>query len=109
MNVKTIGTTRSSVVAAGVILLGFLILWISQPVLPGWACSASLPAVCRPLLLPVRASLVSAMLLLAAVIVGLMLRPRSDRWLARRSRSAVITVPVILLLTVVAHFVIPQP
>jgi quinol-cytochrome oxidoreductase complex cytochrome b subunit len=62
--------------------------------------------------LPVRASLVSAVLLLAllaAVIVGLMLRPRSDRWLARMSRRAVIAVPVILLLTVVAHFVIPQP
>jgi len=109
---KTNGATRSPVVAAGVVLLGLLILWISQPVLPGWACPASLPGVCQPHLLPVRASLISAILLfalLATVIVGLILRPRSDRWLARTSRSAVIAVPVILILTVVTHFVIPQP
>jgi hypothetical protein len=85
---------------------------MAQPVLPGWACSASLPAVCPPQLLPVRASLISAGILfalLATVIVGLLLRPRANRWLGLISRIVVFTVPVVLFLTVVAHFLIPQP
>ncbi|TFD22745.1 hypothetical protein E3T27_16350 [Cryobacterium lyxosi] len=109
---KTRGATRSPVVAACVVLLGLLVLWMAQPVLPGWACSASLPAVCPPQLLPFRASLISASILfslLATVIVGLLLRLRANRWLSGMSRSTVFAVPVILALTVVAHFLIPQP
>ena len=85
---------------------------MAQPVLPGWACAASLPAICPPQLLPVRASLISAGILfalLATVIVGLLLRPRANRWLGGMPRSTVFAVPVILVLTVVAHFLIPQP
>jgi hypothetical protein len=46
--------------------------------------------------------------LLATVLVGLLLRPRSNRWLGGQSRRTVFAVPIILVLTVVAHFVIPQ-
>jgi hypothetical protein len=63
-------------------------------------------------LLPVRASLISAGILfalLATVIVGLLLRPGADRWLGGMSRRIVIAVPVVLVLTVAAHFLIPQP
>jgi hypothetical protein len=63
-------------------------------------------------LLPVRASLISGGILvglLAAVMVGLLLRPRANRWVGGVSRIAVFAVPVILILTVVAHFLIPQP
>lgn len=112
MPIKTHGAMRSPVVAAWVVLLGLLVLWMAQPVLPGWACAASLPAVCPPQLLPVRASLISAGILfalLATVIIGLLLRPQANRWLGGMSRSIVIAVPVILALTVVAHFLIPQP
>ena len=112
MPIKTDGATRSPIVAACAVLLGLLVLWVAQPVLPGWACAASLPAVCPPQLLPVRASLISAgilFVLLATVIVGLLLRPLANRWLGGMSRGVVIAVPVILVLTVVAHFLIPQP
>ena len=47
--------------------------------------------------------------LLAAVTVGLLHRPRANGWLGGMSRSVVFAVPVILVLTVVAHFLIPQP
>jgi hypothetical protein len=60
----------------------------------------------------VRASLISAGILfalLATVIVGLLLRPRANRWLGPISRIVVFIVPVVLLLTVVAHYLIPQP
>ncbi|GGE94444.1 hypothetical protein GCM10011313_16780 [Mycetocola zhadangensis] len=99
-------------VAAWVVLLGLLALWVAQPVLPSWACAASLAGPCPPHLLPVRASLISASILialLATVIVGLLLRPRANRWLSGMSRSIVFAVPVVLVLTVVAHFLIPQP
>ena len=112
MSVKTRGATRSPGVAACVVLLGLLALWMAQPLLPGWACAASLPAACPPQLLPVRASLISAGILsalLATVIVGLLLWPRANIGLGRMSRSVVFAVPVILVLTVVAHFLIPQP
>lgn len=85
---------------------------MAQPVLPGWGCAASLPAVCPPLLLPIRASLISAGILfalLATVVVGLLLLPGANRWLGGISRSTVFAVPSILILTVVAHFLIPQP
>ncbi|MDV8148429.1 MULTISPECIES: hypothetical protein [Micrococcaceae] len=50
------------------------------------------------------------MALLATVIIGLLLRPsRASTWLGGMYRSVVLAVPVILVLTVVAHFVIPQP
>ncbi|MBA8829570.1 putative membrane protein [Alpinimonas psychrophila] len=109
---KTQGATRSLAVAACTVLLGLLLLWLAQPVLPGWACAASHPRVCPAQLLPVRASLISSGLLvalLAIVLVGLLLRPRANRWLSNMSHSAVVAVPVILALTVVAHFHIPQP
>ncbi|ALV47085.1 hypothetical protein MB46_17935 [Arthrobacter alpinus] len=112
MPIKTRGATRSPVVAACVVFLGLLILWVAQPLLPGWACAASLPAACPPQLLPVRASLISAgifSVLLATLIVGLLLRLRVNSWLGGMSRCTVIAVPIILLLTVVAHFLIPQP
>jgi len=112
MPIKTDGATRSPVVAASIVLSGLLVLWILQPMLPGWACAASLPAVCPPQLLPVRASLISAgilLTLLATVVVGLLLRPRTNRWLDGLSRIAVYTVPTVLVLTVVAHLLIPQP
>lgn len=111
MPIQTVGATRSPAVAVGTVLLGLLILWMAQPVLPSWACAASLPAVCPPQLLPVRASLISAGILfalLATVFVGLLLRPRSNRCLGGQSRRTVFAVPIILVLTVVAHFVIPQ-
>jgi ABC-type transporter Mla maintaining outer membrane lipid asymmetry permease subunit MlaE len=63
-------------------------------------------------LLPVRASLISAGLLfamLAAVIAGLVLRPRANGWLEGLTRTVVFAVPLILVLTVVAHFLMPQP
>ncbi len=84
---------------------------MAQPVLPSWTCAPSLPAVCPPQLLPVRASLISAGILsalLATVLVGLLLRPRSNRWLGEQSQRTACAVPIILVLTVVAHFVIPQ-
>ena len=112
MHIKTDRATRLPVVAACVVLVGLLALWMAQPFLPGWACSASLPAVCPPQLLPVRASLISAgilFVLLATVVVGLLLRPRANRWLGDVSRIVVFAVPVVLVLTVVAHFLIPQP
>jgi hypothetical protein len=112
MTIKTPGAKSSPVVAACVVLLGLLVLWMAQPLLPGWACAASLPAACPPRLLPVRASLISAgilSVLLVTLVVGLLIRPRVDPWLGGLSRCAVIAVPVILLLTVVAHFLIPQP
>jgi hypothetical protein len=112
MPIPTHGATRSPVVAASVVLLGLLVLWMVQPVLPGWGCAVRLPAMCPPHLLPVRASLISAgtlFVLLATVIVGLLLRPRANGWLGGMSRSVVFAVPVILVLTVVAHFLIPQP
>ena len=112
MPIQTSGATRSPVVAACVVLLGLLILLVAQPVLPGWGCAVGLSAMCPPHLLPVRASLIGAGMLsalFAAVIVGLLLRPRADGWLGGMSRSVVFTVPVILVLTVVAHFLIPQP
>ena len=112
MPIETHGAMRSPVVAACVVLLGLLVLWMAQPALPGWACPATPPAVCPQQLLPIRASLISAgilLALLAAVIVGLLLRPRANRWLGGMSRSIVFAVPVLLVLTVVAHFLIPQP
>jgi len=112
MPIKTHGAMRSPVVAACIVVLGLLALWMAQPALPGWACPATLPAVCPPPLLPIRASLISAGILfalLATVIVGLMLRPRANRWLGGMSRRIVFAVPVILVLTVAAHFLIPQP
>jgi hypothetical protein len=113
MPVHTHGATRSPVVAACVILLGLLVLWMAQPVLPGWGCASSFPAMCPPHLLPVRASLISAGILVAlfaTVIVGLLLRTsRANGWLGGLSRSVVFAVPLILVLTVVAHFLIPQP
>jgi hypothetical protein len=64
-------------------------------------------------MLPVRASLISAgilVALLATVIIGPLLRPsQASTWLGDMYRSVVLAVPVILVLTVVAHFVIPQP
>lgn len=112
MPIQTHDATRSPVVAACVVLLGLLVLWMAQRVLPGWGCAASLPAMCPPHLLPVRASLISEGILfalLATVIVGLLLRPRANAWLDGMSRSVIFAVPVILVLTVVAHFLIPQP
>lgn len=112
MPIKTNGATRSPVVAACVALLGLLVLWMAQPFLPSWACAAGHPGGCPPQLLPVRASLISAgilSLLLAALIIGLLFRPRVNPWLGGWSRCTVIAVPVVLLLTVVAHFLIPQP
>ncbi|WP_457963303.1 hypothetical protein M1E17_17910 [Arthrobacter sp. D1-29] len=112
MTIQTLGATRSPVVAACTVLLGLLVLWMAQPVLPGWGCATSFPAMCPPHLLPVRASLIGAGILFAllgAVIVGLLLRSRDNGWLGRMSRSVVLAVPVILVLTVIAHFVIPQP
>ena len=111
MPINTDGATRSPAFAAWVVLLGLLVLWMAQPFLPSWACSASLPAVCPPQLLPCRVSLISAGILfalLATVLVGLMLRPGSNRWLGGQSRRTVFAVPMILVLTVVAHFLIPQ-
>lgn len=67
---------------------------------------------CAPHLLPVRASLISAGILfalLAAVIVGMLIRPRAIGLLGGMSRRVVFAVPVILILTVAAHYVIPQP
>lgn len=112
MPIETPGATRSPVVATCVVLLGLLALWMAQPLLPGWACAASLPAACPPQLLPVRASLIGAgilSVLLATLIVGLLLRPRANPWLGNISRCAVIAVPIILILTVATHFLIPQP
>lgn len=112
MTIQTRGATRSPVVAACVVLLGLLVLWMAQPVLPSWGCATSFPAMCPPHLLPVRASLISAgilVALLATVIIGLLRRPRANGWLGRMSRSVVFAVPLILVLTVVAHFLIPQP
>jgi hypothetical protein len=112
MPLKTHGSTRSPVFAACVVFLGLLVLWMAQPFLPGWACVANVPGACPAQLLPVRASLISAgmlSVLLAALVVGLLLRPRADPWLGGLSRCTVIAVPVVLLLTVVAHFLIPQP
>jgi hypothetical protein len=113
MTIQTRGATRSPAVAACIILLGLLVLWIAQPALPGWGCAASFPAMCPPHLLPVRASLISAgilVALLAIVIAGLLLRrSRGNVWLGGMSRIIVFSVPVILILTVVAHFLIPQP
>lgn len=113
MTIQTRGATRSPAVAACVVLLGLLVLWMAQPVLPGWGCAASFPAMCPPHLLPVRASLISAGILgvlLATLIVGLLLRrSRANAWLGGMSRSVVFAVPVVLVLTVVAHFLIPQP
>jgi hypothetical protein len=112
MQIKAHGSTRSPVFAACVVLLGLLVLWMAQPFLPGWACAASLPGACSPQLLPVRASLISAgilSVLLATLVAGVLLRPRADPWLGGLPRCAVIAVPVVLLLTVVAHFLIPQP
>lgn len=112
MPVRTHGATRSPVVAACVVVLGLLVLLAAQPVLPGWACAAGFPGMCPPHLLPVRASLISAgilVALLATVIVGLLLRPLAIGRLGGMSRSIVFAVPVILVLTVLAHFLIPQP
>jgi hypothetical protein len=112
MPTATRDATRSPVVAAGAVLLGLLVLWIAQPVLPGWGCATSLSGPCPPHLLPVRASLISAGILfalLATLIVGLLLRPRTDRWLGRLARSVVFAVPALLVLTVVAHYLITQP
>jgi len=111
MPIKTDGATRSPTVAAWIVILGLLVLWMAQPVLPSWACSTSLPAVCPPQLVPFRASLTSAGILfalLAIVLVGLLLRPRSNRWLSGQSLRTVFAVPTILALTVVALFLIPQ-
>ncbi|QOD03205.1 hypothetical protein [Pseudarthrobacter sp. BIM B-2242] len=111
MTSQTNSARRSPVVAACVVFLGLLVLWIAQPALPSWGCATS-PAMCPPHLLPVRASLISAGILsalLATVIVGLLLWPRANIGLGRMSRSVVFAVPVILVLTVVAHFLIPQP
>jgi len=111
MSTKTNDMTRAPILAAGLVLLALLLLWISQPLLPVWACSASLPGVCPSFVSPIRASVVSFMLLfalLAAVIVGLAFRPRSDHWLDRISRITFVVVPLILILTVIAHFTIPQ-
>ena len=87
-SIQTRGATRSPVVAACVVLLGLLVLWMAQPVLPSWGCATSYPAMCPPHLLPVRASPISAgvlVALLATVIVGLLLRPsRADGWLPAR-------------------------
>ena len=85
---------------------------MSQPVLPGWGCAVSLQAMCAPHLLPVRASLISAGILfalLAAVIVGVLLPPRENGLLGGLYRRVVFAVPVILVLTVAAHYAIPQP
>lgn len=112
MPLRTHSAARSPAVAACVVLLGLLVLWIAQPALPGWGCAASFPSTCHPHVLPVRASLIGAGILFAlltTVIVGLLLRPRASSWLGGMSRSVVFTVPVILVLTVVAHFLIPQP
>ena len=112
MSIKIHGATRSPVMAASVVFLGLLVLWMTQPLLPGWACAASLPGLCPPQLLPVRASLISAgvlSVLLVTLIIGVLFRPRASPWLGGLSRCAIIAVPVILLLTVVVHFLIPQP
>lgn len=113
MPIQTRGATRSPVVAACAVLLGLFVLWLAQPILPSWGCAVSLSAMCPSHLLPVRASLISAgilVALLATVIIGLLLRPsRASTWLPGMYRSVVLAVPVILVLTVVAHFVIPQP
>lgn len=112
MPIQSNGATRSPVVAACVVLLGLLALWVAQPFLPGWGCAASLPAMCPPHLLPVRASLISAGILfalLATVIIGLLLRHRANGWLGGMSRTVAFAVPLILILTAVAHFLIPQP
>lgn len=112
MPLQTHSATRSPVIAACVVVLGLFSLWMAQPVLPGWGCAISLSAMCPPHLLPVRASLISAGILfalLATVIVGLLLGPRANGWLVGTSRRVIFAVPVILILTVVAHFLIPQP
>ncbi len=113
MPIQTPGSTRSPVDAACVVLLGLLALWIAQPVLPGWGCATGFPAMCPPHLLPFRASLICAGILVALliiVIIGILLRPsRASTWLGGMSRGVVLAVPVLLVLTVVAHFVIPQP
>jgi len=112
MPIQTRGATRSPVVAAGVVFLGLLVLWMAQPVLPGWGCAVSLPAMCTPHLLPVRASVISAGILfalLATVVVGVLLRPRANGLLGGMYRRVAFAVPVILVLTVAAHYVIPQP
>lgn len=84
---------------------------MTQPILPSWGCAVSISAMCPQHLLPVRASLISAgilIALLATVIIGLR-TSRASTWLPGMYRSVVLAVPVILVLTVVAHFVIPQP
>jgi hypothetical protein len=112
MPIKTHTTPSLPLVATCVVLGGLLVLWMAQPLLPGWACAASLPAQCPPQVLPFRASLISFViffLLLVTISVGLVFQPRSNAWLGTASRWAVIAVPVILVLTALAHFLIPQP
>jgi hypothetical protein len=99
-------------IAQGVIVLGLLLLWLGQPFLPGWGCAASMPGICPPHVLPVRASLISAVILAALLLLLLLvaalpnLTPRKVRGF---SRFAFIAVPTVLILTVLAHFLIPQP
>ncbi|MDI3213550.1 hypothetical protein [Arthrobacter sp. AL12] len=112
MATETRFTTRSPLAAVCLFLVGLLILWMAQPILPSWGCAVSFSAMCPPHLLPVRASLISAgilFVLLAALIVGIVLLPRAKGWTDGLARSAVFVVPVVLILTVVAHFLIPQP
>ncbi|WP_255769137.1 hypothetical protein [Pseudarthrobacter sulfonivorans] len=105
-------TSPSPLAAVGLVVVGLLILWMAQPILPSWGCAVSFSAMCPPHLLPVRASLISAgilFVLLAALIVGIIIFPRAKGWTDGLARSAVFVVPVVLILTVVAHFLVPQP
>jgi hypothetical protein len=111
MTTRTAGAAGSPVVAACVALAGLLLLWLAQPVLPGWACAASLPGSCLPHVLPVRASAISAGILIALLGTAILLRvlPVRAGWTGSVSRGVMVAVPVVLALTVVAHFLIPQP
>jgi hypothetical protein len=112
MRTTTDSARRSALVAQAAVLLGLLALWLGQPLLPVWACGASLPAFCPPFVLPFRTSLISSVTLFALLMVLLVTYGSSSvppQRLMSVSRSALVAVPVILVLTAISHFVLPQP
>ncbi len=112
MATRTDAARRTQVGAGAIVVLGLIALWLGQPFLPGWGCAASLPGSCSPHVLPVRASAISAgilLMLLAVVVIAAALQRTGARWAGAVSRWVAVAVPVILVATVVAHFVIPQP
>jgi hypothetical protein len=103
---------RSRAITICVVLVGLGALWLGQPFWPGWGCAASLPGICNPHVLPVRVSFISAgilLALLAAVVILPALPGPGSRWVLGLPRFAMLSVPAVLVVTVIAHFTIPQP